>query len=93
MLLEIVSPEAILFKGEVQSVHVPGVNGEFQILNNHAPIVSLLSAGSVKFSGSNLTIDPAFEGKFQKVDANTYILPIKFGTIEMNNNVINILAN
>jgi F-type H+-transporting ATPase subunit epsilon len=39
MLLEIVSPEASLFKGEITSVSVPGVDGSFQILNNHAPIV------------------------------------------------------
>lgn len=51
MLLEIVSPEAVLFKGEVQSVSVPGVDGEFQMLNNHAPIVSILTEGFVKFSG------------------------------------------
>jgi F-type H+-transporting ATPase subunit epsilon len=41
MLLEIVSPEASLFKGEITSISVPGVDGSFQILNNHAPIVSL----------------------------------------------------
>lgn len=48
MYLEIVSPEATLFKGEVSSVAVPGVNGEFQVLNNHAPIVSILSKGTDK---------------------------------------------
>ena len=48
MILEIVSPEATLFKGEVTSVALPGVNGEFQMLNNHAPIVSLLEKGNVK---------------------------------------------
>jgi F-type H+-transporting ATPase subunit epsilon len=42
MLLEILSPEASLFKGEITSVSVPGLDGSFQILNNHAPIVSLL---------------------------------------------------
>ena len=46
MILEIVSPEATLFKGEVTSVAVPGVNGEFQMLNNHAPIVSILKQGT-----------------------------------------------
>ena len=40
MYLEIVSPEATLFSGEVTSVAVPGVNGDFEMLNNHAPIVS-----------------------------------------------------
>ena len=42
MILEIVSPEATLLHSEVDIISVPGVNGEFQMLNNHAPIVSLL---------------------------------------------------
>ncbi|MEP5829863.1 MAG: hypothetical protein ABJ300_06320, partial [Maribacter dokdonensis] len=37
MYLEIVSPEATLFAGEVTSVTVPGINGEFQMLKDHAP--------------------------------------------------------
>ena len=40
MVLEIISPEKIIFTGEVSSVAVPGVNGEFEMLNNHASIVS-----------------------------------------------------
>ena len=60
MYLEIVSPEATLFSGEVESVAVPGVNGEFQMLNNHAAIVSLLGKGKVKFAG-NPTIAEDFE--------------------------------
>jgi F0F1-type ATP synthase epsilon subunit len=40
MFLEIVSPEAKLFQGEVTSVSLPGVDGSFQLLNQHAPIVS-----------------------------------------------------
>ena len=43
MELEIVSPEAELFSGEVESVTVPGKSGSFQILNNHAAIVSTLT--------------------------------------------------
>ena len=41
MILEIVSPEAKLFSGEVTSVTLPGIAGSFQILNHHAPIVSI----------------------------------------------------
>ena len=51
MQLEIVSPEAQLFSGEVHSVTVPGAAGSFQILNNHAPIVSTLVEGKVKIQG------------------------------------------
>jgi F-type H+-transporting ATPase subunit epsilon len=42
MILEIVSPS--LFKGEITSIYPPGVDGSFQILNNHAPVVSLLQS-------------------------------------------------
>ena len=56
MYLEIVSPEATLFAGEVDSVTVPGVNGEFQMLQNHAPVVSLLQEGKVKVQG-DVTIE------------------------------------
>ena len=38
MFLEIVSPEATLFGQEVTAVSVPGINGEFQMLNNHAAV-------------------------------------------------------
>ena len=51
MYLEIVSPEATLFAGEVDSVIVPGSAGSFQMLNNHASIVSSLKECVVKISG------------------------------------------
>lgn len=47
--LRIVSPEKIIFNGEVDSVLVPGELGEFEILNNHAPIISTLSEGRVVY--------------------------------------------
>lgn len=50
MLLEIITPEASLFKGEVNSVSLPGLDGVFQVLNNHAPIISALKKGSFALS-------------------------------------------
>ena len=93
MILEIVSPEAKLFSGEVTSVSVPGVNGEFQMLNNHAPIVSLLKQGNVKIVGSNIKIAKEFLEKFNKVNNETFMLPIQSGTLEMNDNKIIVLAD
>ncbi|MGX7668814.1 F0F1 ATP synthase subunit epsilon [Flavobacterium pedocola] len=93
MIVEIVSPEATLFKGEVTSVAVPGINGEFQMLNNHAPIVSLLGKGNIKIVGSNIKIAKEFVEKFDKVNEQTYWLPITSGTIEMNDNKIIVLAD
>jgi F-type H+-transporting ATPase subunit epsilon len=93
MILEIVSPEATLFKGEVTSVIVPGINGEFQMLNNHAAIVSLLTKGNVKITAQNINIDKEFIPQFNKVNEQNYWLPINSGTIEMNENKVIILAD
>ena len=92
MYLEIVSPEATLFAGEVTSVTVPGVNGEFQMLENHAPIVSLLQEGKVKVKG-NLAIEEAFQSKFSKGNDGEIILPITSGTVEMKDNKVIVLAD
>jgi len=49
MTLEILTPEAIVFEGEVTSVKVPGTEGGFEILNNHAPIIAtLVGNGTVR---------------------------------------------
>lgn len=48
MILEIISPEKKLFSGEASSVTVPGSSGMFQVLTNHAPIISTLKKGTVK---------------------------------------------
>ena len=93
MILEIVSPEATLFKGEVTSVAVPGVNGEFQMLNNHAPIVSLLTKGNVKINAQSIAVEKEFISKFNKVNEQTFWLPINSGTIEMKDNKVIVLAD
>ncbi|MCT4629205.1 hypothetical protein [Winogradskyella sp.] len=91
MYLEIVSPEATLFSGEVTAVTVPGVNGEFEILTNHAPIVSILKEGQVKVKG-NITLEEEVEDKFSKSDNGVW-LSINSGTIEMKDNKLIILAD
>lgn len=48
MHLEIITPEKKLFTGEVKLVQVPGSMGSFEILNNHAPIISTLDQGKIK---------------------------------------------
>ena len=92
MYLEIVSPEATLFSGEVTSVAVPGVDGEFQILNNHAAIVSSLKEGHIKISG-NITLAEEVETKFSKGADNKTLLKINSGTLEMKDNRVIILVD
>ncbi|HKJ06120.1 MAG TPA: F0F1 ATP synthase subunit epsilon [Flavobacteriaceae bacterium] len=92
MILEIITPEATLFNGEVDVVTVPGVNGQFQMLNNHAPIVSLLIEGEVKFKGENTTVSDVNKSSFTQ-NKEEYILPIKSGTVEMKDNKIIVLVD
>ena len=53
MFIEIVTPEMMLFSGEVKLVEVPGSMGSFVMLNNHAPILSLLEKGTVRLIEEN----------------------------------------
>lgn len=92
MFVEIVTPEASIFKGDVESVTVPGVQGEFQMLNNHAPIVSLLQEGTVRIKG-DIQIEGDYADKFTSIDKETKGLAIQSGTIEMNDNKVIILVD
>lgn len=47
--LQIVTPQRIVFSGEVESFTAPGALGPFQVLHNHAPIVSTLVSGTFRF--------------------------------------------
>ena len=97
MHLEVVSPEAILFSSEVDSIAVPGTNGEFQMLNNHAPIVSVLKEGTVKIhvhTQDHLELDD-LHGKIVKHadDDKILTIDIQSGTIEFKDNKAIILVD
>jgi F-type H+-transporting ATPase subunit epsilon len=53
MNCDILTPDKNVFSGEVFSVSVPGSEGRFQVLNNHAPIISSLSNGEIKIEGKD----------------------------------------
>lgn len=55
MTLEILTPESVYYKGDAESVTLPGVLGTFQILNNHAPIISSLTKGILSFRSNGET--------------------------------------
>jgi F-type H+-transporting ATPase subunit epsilon len=76
MKLEIITPEEQLFNGDVTSVKFPGKNGEFEILQNHAPIISTLNKGEIRVITNSET------KKFE----------INGGVIEMQDNKIIVLA-
>ncbi|CAN5426347.1 hypothetical protein BH11BAC2_BH11BAC2_12170 [soil metagenome] len=76
MYLEIITPDKKVFEGEVTSVMVPGAKGRFQMLENHAAIISTLVNGKVKIK------TPAGEESFE----------VKGGVVEMLKNKVIILA-
>ena len=53
MHLEIITPDKKIFEGDVSIVTFPGSDGSFQVMNNHAPLISLLKAGTVEYKISN----------------------------------------
>ena len=71
----------------------PNVDGEFQMLKNHAAIISMLVKGNIKIVGKNLKFDEKFAHRFEKLSEQEYYLPIETGTIELKDNRINILAS
>ena len=93
MILEIVSPEASLFKGEVTSVSVPGVDGSFQILNNHAPIVSILQKGTVSIVAQSFNLNKEADTLFVKQNEQNYSISINLGTLEMKDNKVIVLID
>lgn len=48
MNITVLSPDQEIFQGSISSVKVPGVGGQFEVLSNHAPIVSALGEGEVR---------------------------------------------
>ena len=74
MKLEIISPEKTYFKGEVEWVTLPGTLGPFQILKNHAPLISSLKKGQIILS----------------TDGHVKDLNINDGFVEVSNNVITV---
>ena len=77
MTLEILTPDISLWKGEANLIQLPGTDGSFEILNNHAPLIAVLKKGKVRI------VTP---------DKNTKFVDIEGGIIEVLHNNIIILA-
>ncbi len=76
MNLEIITPDKTIFKGEADLVQLPGIDGSFEVLNNHAPMISALKQGKIKVG----------KGKSET------FFDINGGVIEVLNNKVLVLA-
>ena len=77
MKVNIINPDTTIFDGEVKDAFFIGIDGHFEIRQNHAPIVSVLAKGDIKLIDNN---------------NQEHIFPINGGLLEMSNNTIQILA-
>jgi F-type H+-transporting ATPase subunit epsilon len=67
---DLVAPERLLFSGDVQQVVVPGTDGEFTVLADHAPLVSTMKPGVVTVTGTDAKVERIFvRGGFAEVNA------------------------
>jgi len=78
MLLEIVTPEKKMFSGEVDLVQLPGISGSFEILKNHAPIISTLDRGVIKI---------------KTIEGHEELFEVDGGVVECKKNIVTVLAD
>jgi len=74
MYLEILTPEKKVFEGEVTIATFPGSDGSFQVMDNHAPLVSLLTEGKVEYKGKDGVSSLTISGGVVEVLKNKTIL-------------------
>ena len=75
MTLEIISPQDVVFKGDAESVTLPGELGKFTVLKNHAPLISVLVEGSIAY---------------RTTGGEEHSYAIKGGLADVDNNVISV---
>ncbi|MGX1023440.1 F0F1 ATP synthase subunit epsilon [Flavobacterium sp. CS20] len=91
MHLEIVTPEQILISQDVDSVTLPGKTGEFQILNQHAPIISTLDKGLIKLD-KTVDINDKVKSFFEETN-DKLTFEIKGGVVECKDNKVIVLVD
>ena len=92
MNIKILTPEFVVFEGDVKSVLLPGKNGDFHVMKDHAAIVASLIGGKVRVFTNE--IDDKYAKNFTKENEkeSVFSFPVKSGVIEFNNNKGIILA-
>jgi len=77
MKIEILTPDVTIFTGEAELIQLPGADGLFEVLKNHAPLISVLAKGKIKVQDENKHIQ---------------FFEIKGGVVEVLRNKILVLA-
>jgi F-type H+-transporting ATPase subunit epsilon len=77
MELEIITPDRKVFKGNAESVQLPGSDGYFEVLNNHAALIASLGSGTIKV---------------REMDKSSHSFTVNGGIVEVLNNQVIVLA-
>ena len=92
MKLEIITPESNVFSGDAKSVSLPGLDGIFQVLNNHAPVISALKKGDLVVE-LEAPLSDEQKNDMIVVDSTEKIrVAINGGVAELNKNKLIVLA-
>ncbi|MCB0478624.1 MAG: hypothetical protein R2799_03715 [Crocinitomicaceae bacterium] len=97
MVIEVITPDKLLYKGHIDSIVLPGVDGSFGMWENHAPIISALTKGTVKVkqaTDKNKSFD-GLSGEFlvNLAKDESFEFDINGGVVEVQNNKVTLLAN
>lgn len=97
MNITVLTPDREIFNGRIKSIKVPGVNGEFQVLKNHAPIVSALEKGKVTIvtsTGVHRYFDQESGEIMEEENAGKRLVyNVNGGYIEVLNNEVSLLLS
>ena len=92
MNIKILTPEFVIFEGDVQSVLLPGKNGEFHIMKDHAAIVTSLNGGKIKVYTDQIKEEYSQHFTRENEKESVFSFVMKSGVIEFSNNKGIILA-
>lgn len=81
MHLEILTPEKKIFEGEVSIATLPGADGSFQVLDNHAPLISLLKEGVIEYKDKTARHTVRITGGVVEVLSNK-VMVLADGTVD-----------
>jgi len=96
MILEVITPDEVLYKGNVSQVVLPGLDGSFGILDSHAPLISALAKGDIRVDQNvadnkdKKVFDGVLNEKYR--EDNQFTFPVNGGVIEVFDNKILVLA-
>ena len=92
MNIKILTPEFVVFEGEVKSVLLPGKSGEFHIMKDHAAVVASLNGGKIKVYTNEIKEEYSQHFERENEKESVFSFSMKSGVVEFSNNKGIILA-